>query len=130
MVELGRIAHLLRRATFGPTAEEVAAAEQEGYEATIARLCGPPGPAIGQPIPALPPDPAYALHYAATQAEKEASYKARREQIEFIVHWWLDRMVANGHQLEEKLAFFWHGHWATSVIKVASAPLMLLQHST
>ena len=27
-------------------------------------------------------------------------------------------MVAADHQLTEKLVFFWHGHWATSVQKV------------
>ena len=30
-------------------------------------------------------------------------------------------MVAAEHQLTEKLVFFWHGHWATSVQKVKSA---------
>ena len=36
-------------------------------------------------------------------------------------------MVAAEHQLAEKLIFFWHGHWATSVQKVKSAALMLGQ---
>ena len=39
-------------------------------------------------------------------------------------------MVAAEHQLTEKLVFFWHGHWATSVQKVKSAPLMLGQLET
>ena len=30
-------------------------------------------------------------------------------------------MVAPEHQLTEKMIFFWHGHWATSVQKVKSA---------
>ena len=43
-----------------------------------------------------------------------------RTQIQALLAWWLDRMVAAEHQLTEKLVFFWHGHWATSVQKVKS----------
>jgi uncharacterized protein (DUF1800 family) len=39
-------------------------------------------------------------------------------------------MAAAEHQLTEKMVFFWHGHWATSVQKVKSAPLMLGQLKT
>src|SRR5205085_2099004 len=46
------------------------------------------------------------------------------------VLWWLDRMVAAEHQFAEKLVFFWHGHWATSVEKVRSAAAMLRQQQT
>ena len=37
------------------------------------------------------------------------------------------RAVAAEHQLAEKMVFFWHGHWATSVQKVKSGPLMQRQ---
>jgi uncharacterized protein (DUF1800 family) len=39
-------------------------------------------------------------------------------------------MVSAQHQLTEKMVFFWHGHWATSVQKVKSGPLMLRQLDT
>jgi uncharacterized protein (DUF1800 family) len=39
-------------------------------------------------------------------------------------------MVAAQQQFAEKLVFFWHGHWATSVQKVDSAHLMLRQQDT
>ncbi|WP_238433142.1 DUF1800 domain-containing protein [Micromonospora tarensis] len=38
------VAHLLRRATFGPTADEVDAAERAGPTATLDRLLTPPRP--------------------------------------------------------------------------------------
>lgn len=130
MAERERVAHLLRRATFGPTAEEVDAAERAGLEATIARLVGPTDSSLGPPMPVLGADPYDALAKDATGEQRSAARKARREQIQMITHWWLDRMVASGSQLEEKMVFYWHDHWATSVEKVNSAFLMLLQHKT
>ncbi|MEU1681955.1 hypothetical protein ABZ422_23120 [Micromonospora zamorensis] len=40
------VAHLLRRATFGPTADEVDAAERAGPAATLDRLLAPVGPTV------------------------------------------------------------------------------------
>jgi uncharacterized protein (DUF1800 family) len=39
-------------------------------------------------------------------------------------------MATAPRQLAEKLVYFWHGHWATSVQKVKSATLMLRQLQT
>ena len=33
-------------------------------------------------------------------------------------YWWADRMVATNHPLEEKMALFWHGHFATGEEKI------------
>ena len=46
------------------------------------------------------------------------------------VAWWLDRMAATGGNAAEKLVFFWHGHWATSVRKVKFPLVMLGQQQT
>jgi len=113
------LAHLLRRATFGPTAEEVDAAERVGPAATIDGLLHPAGTDAGAtrtPPPRLPVGP---------QDQQE-----RRDQARALTEWWLDRMVAAEHQLAEKLVFFWHGHWATSIQKVRLASLMLRQQET
>jgi uncharacterized protein (DUF1800 family) len=40
--------------------------------------------------------------------------------------WWLDRMLRTQHPLAEKMTLFWHGHFATSIVKVP-APLMARQ---
>jgi len=111
MADRKAVAHLLRRATFGPTAEEVDAAEKAGYDATLEDLFkqGPDAGAARTPVPRLNSD------------------KTDRQQA---VIWWLDRMTLADHQLHEKLTFFWHGHWATSVQKVKSAALMLQHQQT
>jgi uncharacterized protein (DUF1800 family) len=133
MATRAELAHLLRRATFGPLAEEVDQAERDGPQATLAALLRPPGADPGAdatPPPALGPDPALA---DGAHPDRDAQLKAqrdRRAQVQTITAWWLDRMVAAGHQWPEKLVFFWHGHWATSVQKVKVAGLMLGQQQT
>ncbi|MFC0533239.1 DUF1800 domain-containing protein [Phytohabitans kaempferiae] len=126
------VALLLQRAGFGPTAAELSAARQAGYATTVAGLTVPAGPDIGAtsaPIPDLGLDP-YAETPNPTQAQRVRSDDIRGEQNERISRWWLDRMTVANHQAVEKLLFFWHGHWATSVTKVKSAQLMLAQHVT
>jgi uncharacterized protein (DUF1800 family) len=103
------LAHLLRRATFGPRADEVDAAERNGYDATLDSL-----------LAGLAADPAPTMPANLTQV-------ANRDQIRTAIAWWVDRMTSGEHQLAEKLTFFWHGHWATSVQKVRVAGLMLGQ---
>jgi uncharacterized protein (DUF1800 family) len=119
---------MLRRATFGPTAQEVDDAERAGFEATLAGLLTPAGadagaartPAPASAVPAL-------LDKNATADQRRASRQEERDRVRTATLWWLDRMVAADHQLTEKLVFFWHGHWATSVEKVKVAALMLGQ---
>lgn len=126
------VALLLRRAGFGPTAAELDAARHSGYRATLSNLLAPLGPDLGAsnaPIPDLGLDP-FARLPNPTQEQQDRANATRKTQIELIQRWWLDRMVAANHQAIEKLVFFWHGHWATSVEKVRSAQLMLIQHQT
>jgi uncharacterized protein (DUF1800 family) len=122
------VVHLLRRATFGPTASEVDAADRAGFDATLNQLLNPTGADLGaNPVPALGPDPYASLGRNPSDADRQKAQQARREQIMTVEQWWLTRMVAARHQFTEKLVFFWHGHWATSVQKVKSGPLMLNQ---
>ena len=44
-----------------------------------------------------------------------------------VANWWADRMVATNRPLEEKLALFWHGHFASSEDKVRDYRKMLGQ---
>jgi uncharacterized protein (DUF1800 family) len=126
------VALLLRRAGFGPTAAELSAARQAGWATTVAGLTAPTGPDIGAtsaPVPSLGMDP-YAQTPNPTPARRTRADDIRHDENERIGRWWLDRMTVANHQAVEKLLFFWHGHWATSVTKVKSAQLMLAQHVT
>ena len=44
-----------------------------------------------------------------------------------VANWWADRMVATERPLEEKMALFWHGHFATGGDKVRDYRKMLGQ---
>ncbi|GIG85545.1 DUF1800 domain-containing protein [Plantactinospora endophytica] len=133
MVDRDAVVHLLRRATFGPTAAEVDAAERAGLAGTLDRLLAPVGAdpgAAATPAPDLGADPYAGIGKDSSREQRQQAQKQRAEQARGLVDWWLDRMVAAEHQLTEKLVFFWHGHWATSVRKVRSAQLMLGQLDT
>ena len=126
MTDRQSVSHVLRRLTFGPTASEVDRAAKVGVEATVAAVlapqAAPPGAALGaDPLAVLPKD-----------ADRDARLKARAEaseQTAELGRWWLRQMSASG-SAAEKLTFFWHGHWATSVQKVKSANLMYQQQQT
>ncbi len=44
------------------------------------------------------------------------------------VQWWLDRMVDSPKPMQERMAFFWHGHFCSGWDKVNSAGAMLEQN--
>jgi uncharacterized protein (DUF1800 family) len=44
--------------------------------------------------------------------------RAERKSITELKGWWMDRMLTTKRPLQEKLALFWHGHFATSAQKV------------
>lgn len=124
------VAMLLRRAGFGPTASELAAARRAGYAATVVRLTAPSGPdrgAASAPMPDLGRDPFDDLPNPTVE-QRTAAEANRREHTDAIIRWWLDRLTVADHQATEKLVFFWHGHWATSIRKVGSPQFMLAQH--
>jgi uncharacterized protein (DUF1800 family) len=133
-----RIAHLYRRAGFGARPDELDAAAAAGYEATVDRLLEVAGPDPGVDAMAPPKVTPYAGPAAAaaglTDAQRQAAQKAAqqdlRQQTQAVGLWWLDRMVLAQRPLREKLALFWHGHFATSVQKVKDAELMYAQNQT
>jgi len=44
--------------------------------------------------------------------------------------WWLDRMAASHYPLTERMTWFWHGHWATSISAVSYPLTMQKQNNT
>lgn len=46
----------------------------------------------------------------------------------YAVQWWMDRMVDSPKPMQERMAFFWHGHFCSSWDKVNSAAAMLEQN--
>ena len=53
-----------------------------------------------------------------------------RFQVQQMTLWWLDRMAMSDHGLTERMTWFWHGHWATSVQKLNYPLPMFKQNKT
>jgi uncharacterized protein (DUF1800 family) len=55
---------------------------------------------------------------------------AMRYQTQQMLVWWLDRMALADNGLTEKMTWFWHGHWATSIEKLNYPLPMFKQNKT
>lgn len=127
------ISHLLRRAAFGGTPEEVERYVAMGYEAAVDDLCDltRPDPAADAITPPTFDTAGYiAAQRSGDEAAKAAAQARNGEERIALMLWWVRRMVAAERPAREKLTFFWHDHFATSVDKVNLAALMHRQWRT
>src|SRR5262245_5461527 len=151
-------AHLLERAGFGGTPEEIAALAKLSPSEAVRQLVRfqnienrlPPFEHSGIHDPGLEPFPE--SRPAVTKLAKEKGealgikvkpggdrplqpivdkffYWLRASVLETqrVAYWWANRMVATHHPLEEKMALFWHGHFAVNEAKVRDYRKMLGQ---
>ncbi len=149
-----RAAHLLERAGFGGTPEEIARLAAMSPQAAVKALVegtalrpGAPGKALApfdeSPIhdPGLEPFPA-SRPAVTTQAKQTGEalgikvkpagnrrlqpvvdkffywLRASRLETDRLAYWWANRMLTSDAPLQEKMALFWHGHFATNEEKV------------
>lgn len=106
-----RAAHLLRRAGFNATWQELNQAVADGPEKTLDRIF------------ALDEDAAF-----ERQMEPLERHMLATGDVQNLPAWWLYRMLHTPTPLVEKSTLFWHGHFATSAAKVDDAKLMLQQN--
>ena len=121
------IARLFHRTGFGPKPGEFAAALSAGVASTRSKVLSPPSTVSFVTPPALTdlgPRPA-----PNSSAVVEFSQQLRYQNQQLFL-WWLDEMVTSPHTLQEKMTWFWHGHWATSIGKVNYALPMFNQNVT
>ncbi|HRJ51036.1 MAG TPA: DUF1800 family protein, partial [Phycisphaerales bacterium] len=103
--------HLLRRAGFQPSMDEIRASLERGLPETVRMLVDGDAPESR----------------ATTEMEEIRRFVRRSENLDAVRGWWLRRMVRTARPLQARMAVFWHGHFATSNEKVRSAPMMLGQ---
>ena len=108
---LALTAHLLRRAGFGATRDELKAYVANGYEATVEELLNPTDPRSM-------PDDILRRYHTDTSATM-GPYGGPLE--------WIYRMITTNSPLREKLTLFWHGIFATSMNKVMSGKPLVNQ---
>jgi uncharacterized protein (DUF1800 family) len=110
--DVGKVAHLHRRAGFGATWAELQRDLKDGPAASVDRLLRP------RPM---------------TADEKQILDSLRRGVLDSndsdrLKAWWLWRILWDPDPLREKLALFWHGQFATSNRKVENIRMMLDQN--
>ena len=123
---------LFHRFGFGPKPGEFALALKQGVDATRAQLLlqVPPAHDIGVSAvmdPVLPDLGNFPQTGTAARASFDVAMRAQRQML---ILWWLDRMALADNALTERMTWFWHGHWATSIGKVEYALPMYTQNQT
>ena len=112
--DLALMAHLMRRAGFGASYEELERRAAAGYEATVAELLNP-----------------------QSQPDLEMDILERRfidwkdmNALEVNQAYWTYRMINTQRPLQEKVALFWHGILCTGNSKCEHGRQMQLQLQT
>jgi uncharacterized protein (DUF1800 family) len=123
-------AHLLRRAGFGGTPDEIRRAASGTMAAAVDALISFPAT---DPLPAAPADlPDDEPMMRGTTLTTDMRVERRRaERAGFIASqmWWLDRMLATPAPLQEKMTLFWHGHFTSAPGKGVTPREMVNQNA-
>ncbi len=90
-----KVAHLLRRTTFGASLDDLEKAASDGYQRTVDRLLETP--------PAAPP----------ALAGTDDPTQDRRLNIGQLQLWWMDHMLSSPAPFAERMTLFWHGHFTS-----------------
>jgi uncharacterized protein (DUF1800 family) len=109
--DTGLMAHLLRRAGFGATRDELERYLALGYEGAVEVLLNPSEPNN------MPDDLIRRYHVEQSELRDIAGSAA----------YWMYRMISTSCPLEEKTALFWHGLFATGYAKLNQARSLLNQ---
>jgi uncharacterized protein (DUF1800 family) len=107
--ERSRVAHLLRRAGFGTTEAELDFYTQLGFQQSVERLLN------------------YDTVDDSALEQQIANIAVDRRNVELARLSWMTRMLYTQRPLQEKMALFWHTHFATAASKVRAADLLLNQ---
>ncbi|HTA53245.1 MAG TPA: DUF1800 domain-containing protein [Candidatus Acidoferrales bacterium] len=101
-------AHLLRRAGFGGSPDDVRRYRGMQPSAAAAMLLALPSPNSIAPPQALP-------NVAQRQAftSRRERFRARRQVTEATQLWWLNRMLSTPAPLQEKMTLYFHGHFTS-----------------
>ena len=112
--DVALMAHLMRRAGFGASRDELEQKVAQGYEAVVEELLHPGN------ANAMPDDVIRRYH----------SEMGEMRELNSAGAYWMYRMVTTNNQLEEKLALFWHGLFATGYAKLNQASALTNQINT
>jgi uncharacterized protein (DUF1800 family) len=121
---------LFNRFGFGPRPGEFAQALKDGVETTRTKLLTVPAIDVAAASIVEPEITDLGKRPAPNSKEVVPFAIAMRFQTQEMTMWWLDRMAVSDHGLTEKMTWFWHGHWATSLQKLNYPMPMFKQNKT
>jgi len=124
------ISRLFNRFGFGPRPGEFAQALKDGVETTRTKLLTVPAIDVAAAAIVEPEITDLGKRPAPNSKEVVPFAIAMRFQTQEMTMWWLDRMAVSDHGLTEKMTWFWHGHWATSLQKLNYPMPMFKQNKT
>lgn len=110
-------AHLLKRATFGPTRQSIKESVALGLEQTVEKLFEE------LPMPAPPvnydneDDPNVAIGQTWINAVNSRSVNLRAYRHRSLRAWMMSLILNEGISIREKLTLFWHNHFAINNIQ-------------
>jgi uncharacterized protein (DUF1800 family) len=125
-------AHLLRRAGFSGTPDEIARLAAMSPHDAAESLIHFPDTSNFSPPPSVMdyPDPRAIAFKGMDDMTKRAAAQARRKEavgdIVALQLWWLNRMLSSPAPLQEKMAFVLHGHFTTAAIEKGVWPNLVL----
>ena len=105
------MAHLMRRAGFGASRDELERRVEQGYEAAVEEMLDT------SDASSMPDDLIRRYHVEQSELRDLAGSAA----------YWMYRMISTDKPLEEKMALFWHGLFATGYTKLNQARSQLNQ---
>jgi uncharacterized protein (DUF1800 family) len=123
-------AHLLRRAGFGGTPEQIAFLAQLGRDRAVDYLVDYDAIEYTVPRPAIVANPPRAPDgYRPADREERQRLAGQIKRIEGlglreISAWWIQRMVGSPRPLEEKMVLFWHGHFTSGFREVKRSSML------
>ena len=126
-LEIARLSH---RFGFGPRPGEFAAALKMGVSAYRIEATTVPAIDTGLAVITEPVITDLGKRPSPNTPEVIPFAQAMRAQSLQMVLWWLDRMALSNHGLSERMVWFWHGHWATSIDKINYPLPMFTQNKT
>ena len=109
--DIALMAHLMRRAGFGASRDELDAHAAKGYQATVEELLD------FQDAKSMPEDLIRRYHYDQSAMFESVGSGAS----------WLYRVTSTSAPLQEKMVLFWHGVFATAYFKVNQGKVMMDQ---
>ena len=110
--DIGLMAHLLRRAGFGASRDDIEAKAAQGYDSVVEELLNPgDGPGLDEDM----------LFRAYPSYFDKAAIETGQTEIVY-------RMINNKYQLKEKMALFWHTILCAGDNKVDNARTTCMQY--